>query len=77
MKRGFALIELVLFWWDRFSYNVAAHRIIPPPTSRHPGGVQTLRCDGTVLFVKNSINPAICGALGGRSGREIFWGDSF
>ena len=37
------------FFWDRLSHNVTAH-------SRHPGGVQALRCDGRCIFVKNSIN---------------------
>jgi prepilin-type N-terminal cleavage/methylation domain-containing protein/prepilin-type processing-associated H-X9-DG protein len=58
------------FFWDRLSHNVAAH-------SRHPGGVQALRCDGSVLFVKNSINPAIWSALGSRNGQEIVSSDSF
>ena len=58
------------FFWDRLSHNVAAH-------SRHPGGVQALRCDGSVLFVKNSINPAIWSALGSRNGQEIVSSDAF
>jgi prepilin-type processing-associated H-X9-DG protein len=58
------------FFWDRLSHNVAAH-------SRHPGGVQALRCDGSVLFVKNSINPAIWSALGIRNGQEIVSSDAF
>jgi prepilin-type N-terminal cleavage/methylation domain-containing protein/prepilin-type processing-associated H-X9-DG protein len=58
------------FFWDRLSHNVAAH-------SRHPGGVQALRCDGSVLFVKNSINPAIWSAVGSRNGQEIVSSDAF
>jgi prepilin-type N-terminal cleavage/methylation domain-containing protein len=55
---------------DRLSHNVAAH-------SWHPGGVQALRCDGSVLFVKNSINLAIWSAVGSRNGQEIVSSDSF
>ena len=58
------------FWWNRLSHNVAAH-------SRHPGGVQALRCDGSVLFVKNSINPSVWSALGSRNGQEIVSSDAF
>jgi prepilin-type processing-associated H-X9-DG protein len=57
------------FWWDRLSLNVTAH-------SRHPGGVQTLRCDGSAAFAKDSINPAVWRALGSRNGQEIIPGDS-
>jgi prepilin-type N-terminal cleavage/methylation domain-containing protein len=50
--------------WDVLSHNVTAH-------SRHPGGVQALRCDGGVQFVKNSIAPGVWSGLGSRAGGEI------
>jgi prepilin-type N-terminal cleavage/methylation domain-containing protein len=56
--------------WDMLSHNVAAH-------SRHPGGVEALRCDGSVFFVKNSINPSVWSALGSRNGQELVSSDSF
>jgi prepilin-type N-terminal cleavage/methylation domain-containing protein len=58
------------YFWDRLSHNVTAH-------SRHPGGVQALRCDGSALFVKNSINPVVWSALGSRNGEEIVSSDAF
>jgi hypothetical protein len=58
------------FWWDRLSHNVTAH-------SRHPGGVQTLRCDGSVLFVKNSVSVMVWSSLGSRNGQEILSSDAF
>jgi prepilin-type processing-associated H-X9-DG protein len=56
--------------WDRLSHNVAAH-------SRHPGGVQALKCDGSVQFFKNAINPVVWQALGSRNGQEVISSDSF
>ena len=49
----------------------AALRAVMPPSSRHPNGVNMLLGDGSVKFVKNSINLATWRALGTRSGGEI------
>ncbi len=57
-------------FWDTLSHNVTAH-------SRHPGGVQALRCDGSALFVKNSINISVWSALGSRNGQEVISSDAF
>lgn len=40
--------------------------------SFHTGGVNTLRCDGSVSFVPNSISPVALGALITKSGGEVF-----
>ena len=50
--------------WDQLSHNIAAR-------SRHAGGVQTLMCDGKVVFVQDTIAIYVWGALGRRSGGEI------
>jgi prepilin-type N-terminal cleavage/methylation domain-containing protein/prepilin-type processing-associated H-X9-DG protein len=39
--------------------------------SRHAGGVNALFADGSVRFVKNSINLAPWRAIGSRNGREV------
>jgi prepilin-type N-terminal cleavage/methylation domain-containing protein/prepilin-type processing-associated H-X9-DG protein len=39
--------------------------------SRHPGGVNAMLADGSVRFVKNSINLVPWRALGSRNGREV------
>jgi len=39
--------------------------------SYHPGGVQTVRCDGSVQFASNSIDAAAWKGLASRSGGEI------
>jgi prepilin-type N-terminal cleavage/methylation domain-containing protein/prepilin-type processing-associated H-X9-DG protein len=55
----------------RFSY--AAHGF----KSRHPGGVNFLFCDGSVRFLKNSINRVTIAALGSRNGGEVISSDSY
>jgi len=44
-------------------------------SSAHPGGVNTLMGDGSVRFVKESINPRTWWALGSSNGGEIIGGD--
>ncbi|MGO9468336.1 MAG: DUF1559 domain-containing protein [Isosphaeraceae bacterium] len=45
--------------------------------SHHPGGVNSLLGDGSVKFMKNSINLAAWRALGTRNGGEVVSGDSY
>jgi prepilin-type N-terminal cleavage/methylation domain-containing protein/prepilin-type processing-associated H-X9-DG protein len=45
--------------------------------SRHPGGVNTLFGDGSVHFMKNSINPTTWIALGSISSGEVISSDSY
>ena len=45
--------------------------------SRHPGGVNALFGDGSVHFVKNSINPQTWVGLGSISGGEVISSDSY
>jgi prepilin-type processing-associated H-X9-DG protein len=46
-------------------------------SSNHPGGVNTLFCDGSVKFIKDSINPTTWMALGTRSSGEVISADSY
>ena len=39
--------------------------------SRHTGGVNTVRCDGSVSFVSDSVNLAIWQAMGSMDGSEV------
>ena len=48
-----------------------------PPSSRHPGGVNTLMGDGTVRFVKGTISLATWRAIGTRAGGETVGADSY
>ncbi|MBX6312395.1 MAG: DUF1559 domain-containing protein [Isosphaeraceae bacterium] len=46
-------------------------------TSRHPGGVNILFCDGSVRFIKNSVAASTWWALGTRAGGEVISADSY
>ena len=45
--------------------------------SRHPGGVNTLLCDGSVKFIKNSINLYTWQSLCSSQGSEVISSDSY
>jgi prepilin-type N-terminal cleavage/methylation domain-containing protein/prepilin-type processing-associated H-X9-DG protein len=45
--------------------------------SYHPGGVNALMMDGSVRFVKNTINQATWRALGTRAGGEVVSADAY
>jgi len=45
--------------------------------SRHPGGVNTLLADGSVKFIKTSINPQTWWALGSRAAGEVISSDAY
>ncbi len=55
----------------------AALRAVMPPSSRHPGGVNTCFGDGSVKFVKDAVNLQVWRALGTRNGGEVLSADSF
>jgi prepilin-type N-terminal cleavage/methylation domain-containing protein/prepilin-type processing-associated H-X9-DG protein len=46
-------------------------RMLNPPTSYHPGGVNVLFLDGSVRFVKETINTSTWRALGTHFGGEV------
>ena len=48
-----------------------------PPSSRHPGGVNTLMGDGTVRFIKSSVSLPTWRALGTRNGGEVISSDAY
>ena len=48
-----------------------------PPSSNHPGGVNTAFADGSVKFVKDTTNPQTFWALGTRNGSEVISADAY
>jgi prepilin-type processing-associated H-X9-DG protein len=52
-------------------------RISTTANSRHPGGVNVCLADGSVRFVKSTINIPIWRALGTRNGGEVVSSDSY
>ena len=48
-----------------------------PPTSFHPGGVNVVIFDGSVRFVKETINTATWRAFGTRAGGEVVSGSDY
>ena len=46
-------------------------------SSRHPGIVNVLFCDGSVKAIKSSVNLAVWWALGTRAGGEILSSDQY
>ncbi len=63
----------------RFSANQAwlDNGFSAPSASWHSGGVNSLFCDGSVRFIKSSINRMTWWALGTRGGSEVISSDSF
>jgi prepilin-type processing-associated H-X9-DG protein len=45
--------------------------------SAHPGGVNVMLADGSVRFIKNSINPQTWMAIGTRANGEVISADSY
>ena len=46
-------------------------------SSFHPGGVNTLFADGSVRYVKNTVNPVTWRALGSVAGGEVLSADQY
>ncbi len=46
-------------------------------SSNHPGGVNTLMADGSVRFIKDSVNQQTWWALGTRAGGEVVSADAY
>jgi len=46
-------------------------------SSRHPGGANTCFADGSVKFIRSTVNPVTWAALGTRAGGEVVSADSY
>jgi prepilin-type N-terminal cleavage/methylation domain-containing protein/prepilin-type processing-associated H-X9-DG protein len=63
--------------WTYCSDQTGSSSTFSEADSYHPGGVNTLMADGSVKFIKSSINRVNWWALGTRSGSEIVGSDSY
>jgi prepilin-type N-terminal cleavage/methylation domain-containing protein/prepilin-type processing-associated H-X9-DG protein len=61
----------------RSCWFLVVTRLTITPTSRHPGGVNVGFADGSVHFIKNTINLNAWWALGSINGGEVISSDSY
>ncbi|MFO0890162.1 MAG: DUF1559 domain-containing protein [Isosphaeraceae bacterium] len=54
-----------------------ALRAVMPPSSKHPGGVNLLLGDGSVRFLKDTVDRSIWRSLGTIAGGEVISADSY
>lgn len=62
------------------TFNTAASLFAPGiwgMSSYHPGGANVLMCDGSVKFLKDSVNMNTLWAIGSRSGGEVVSADAY
>lgn len=52
-------------------------QVIIAPRSFHPGGVNTGFCDGSVKFMKNTVNPLTFRAISSTKGGEVISSDAY
>jgi prepilin-type processing-associated H-X9-DG protein len=52
-------------------------RLVMTASSLHPGGVSVGLCDGSVRFVKDTIDRPTWRALGSMKGGEVISADSY
>jgi prepilin-type N-terminal cleavage/methylation domain-containing protein/prepilin-type processing-associated H-X9-DG protein len=62
---------------NSFDLNWGSAQDSIPPNSNHAGGVNVCMGDGSVRFIKDSINPQTWWALGSRDMAEVLSADSY
>jgi prepilin-type N-terminal cleavage/methylation domain-containing protein/prepilin-type processing-associated H-X9-DG protein len=63
--------------WTHCGLNASSRAVISNADSFHPGGVNTLMSDGSVRFVKDSVNIVTWWALGTKGNGEVISSDSY
>ena len=74
LVRGFTLIELLVVIAIIYLPN-SKSSMVDDYWSLHPGGCNFLFCDGSVRFIKESVNPSIFSFLSTRAGGEAISSD--
>ncbi len=63
--------------WTHCGLNASSRAVFSNCDSLHPGGVNVCMSDGSVRFIKDSINQLTWWALGTRNGGEVISSDSY
>jgi prepilin-type N-terminal cleavage/methylation domain-containing protein/prepilin-type processing-associated H-X9-DG protein len=63
--------------WSHCGLNASSRAVISNTDSYHPGGVNTLMTDGSVKFMKDTINLKTWWGLGTKAGQEVISADSY
>jgi prepilin-type N-terminal cleavage/methylation domain-containing protein/prepilin-type processing-associated H-X9-DG protein len=63
--------------WTHCGRNASSRAVLSNADSYHPGGVNTLMADGSVRFVKDSVNQQTWWALGTKGNGEVISSDSY
>jgi prepilin-type N-terminal cleavage/methylation domain-containing protein/prepilin-type processing-associated H-X9-DG protein len=63
--------------WTHCGLNASCRAVFSNADSWHSGGVNTLMSDGSVRFVKNSVNQTVWCALGTRGNGEVIDASSY
>jgi prepilin-type N-terminal cleavage/methylation domain-containing protein/prepilin-type processing-associated H-X9-DG protein len=63
--------------WTHCGLNASSRAVLSNADSYHPGGVNTLMADGSVRFVKDSVNQQTWWALGTKGNGEVISSDSY
>jgi prepilin-type N-terminal cleavage/methylation domain-containing protein/prepilin-type processing-associated H-X9-DG protein len=63
--------------WSHCGRNASSRAVLSNADSYHSGGVNTLMADGSVRFLKDSVNQKTWWALGTRAGGEVVSADSY
>ena len=63
--------------WTHCGLDSSSRAVLSNADSYHPGGVNTLMADGSVKFIKDSINQMTWWALGTKSNGEVISADAY
>ena len=63
--------------WTHCGYNASSRAVLSNVDSYHPGGVNVAMGDGSVKFIKESINLVTWWALGTKAGGEVLGADQY
>jgi prepilin-type N-terminal cleavage/methylation domain-containing protein/prepilin-type processing-associated H-X9-DG protein len=63
--------------WTHCGRNASSRAVLSNADSYHPGGVNTLMSDGSVKFMKDSINRRVWWALGTKANGEVISADAY